>query len=63
MGLLLDVQTDNCRWFALEEMKVALGETHCLLGPEPIELVTIVANLKGLYNKHFSVSLLSEMLL
>jgi len=45
---LVAVQTDECRWFALEEMKAALYETHSLLGPEPLELATTVTNLKGL---------------
>jgi len=44
------VQTDECRWFTLEEMKAALCETHSLLGPEPIELATAVANMKGLFD-------------
>jgi len=42
------VQTDECRWFTLEEMKMALCERHNLLGPEPLELAMTVANLKGL---------------
>ena len=44
------MQTDECRWFTLEEMKAALCETHSLLGPEPIELATAVANMKGLFD-------------
>jgi len=44
------VQTDERKWFTLEEMKAALCETDNLLGPEPLELSTLVANLKGLYD-------------
>ena len=44
------VQSDECRWFTLEEMKAALCDTHSLLGPEPIELATAIANMKGLTN-------------
>ena len=42
------MQTDECQWFTLEEMKMALCERHNLLGPEPLELAMTVANLKGL---------------
>jgi len=42
------MQTDECKWFTLEEMKVALYESHSLLGPEPVELAVFVANIKGL---------------
>ena len=44
------VQSDECKWFTLEEMKAALCDTHSLLGPEPIELATAIANMKGLTN-------------
>ena len=44
----LFIQTEECKWFTLEEMKAALYEAHSLLGPEPVELATAVANMKGL---------------
>ena len=44
------MQTDECKWFTLEEMKEALYESHSLLGPEPVELAMFVANIKGLYD-------------
>ena len=46
------MQNEECKWFTLEDMKVALSETHSLLGPEPVELVTAIANsnIKGLYH-------------
>ena len=31
-------------------MKLAFYESHSLLGPEPVELATSVANIKGLYD-------------
>lgn len=44
------VQTDECKWFTLEEMKTALCENDGLLGTEPIELATVIANMKGMFD-------------
>jgi len=43
------MKTEECKWFTLEEMKL-LCESQSLLGPEPVELATSVANIKGLFD-------------
>jgi len=46
------LQTDDCKWFTVEEIKSAVCETHTLLGPEPLELVTSIASVKGICYVH-----------